>query len=114
VIVQKSVREGFGLTVTEAMWKGRPVVASAVGGIQDQIDHGLDGLLLRNPNDLRELGDTLCRVLEDTELAKRIGEAAHRRVLEHSLSVASLENWAKLVRSLLDQVGVRSQATGHA
>ena len=49
VVVQKSLVEGFGLTVTEAMWKGRPVVASKVGGIQDQITDGRDGLLVDDP-----------------------------------------------------------------
>ena len=56
VIVQKSLEEGFGLTVTEAMWKRRPVVASAVGGITDQIRDGVDGLLVHNPRDLAEFG----------------------------------------------------------
>ena len=49
VVVQKSLAEGFGLTVTEPMWKGRPVVASRVGGIQDQITHEKDGLLVTTP-----------------------------------------------------------------
>jgi trehalose synthase len=52
VIVQKSLAEGFGLTVTEAMWKACPVLASRVGGIQDQIRHGHSGLLLEDPSDL--------------------------------------------------------------
>ena len=52
VIVQKSLHEGFGLTVTEAMWKGRPIVASATGGIQDQITDGIHGLLIDDPYDL--------------------------------------------------------------
>ena len=52
VVVQKSLVEGFGLTVTEAMWKGRPVVASKVGGIQDQITDGRDGLLVDDPYDI--------------------------------------------------------------
>ena len=52
VIVQKSLAEGFGLTVAEAMWKARPVLASRVGGIQDQIRHGHSGLLLEDPSDL--------------------------------------------------------------
>src|SRR5262249_23309228 len=52
VVVQKSLQEGFGLTVTEAMWKGRPIVASAVGGIQDQIVDGQHGLLVADPTDL--------------------------------------------------------------
>src|SRR6185369_13021756 len=49
VVVQKSLHEGFGLTVAEAMWKSRPVVASAVGGIVDQIDDGIHGLLVDDP-----------------------------------------------------------------
>src|SRR5439155_13553918 len=51
IIVQKSIREGFGLTVTEGMWKERPVVASAIGGIPDQVRDGIDGILIRNPSD---------------------------------------------------------------
>ena len=54
VVVQKSIVEGFGLTVTEAMWKSRPVIATAVGGIQDQITDGRDGLLIADPHDLDE------------------------------------------------------------
>jgi trehalose synthase len=102
VIVQKSLVEGFGLTVTEAMWKTRPVVATAVGGIQDQIKDGYDGLILKDPTDLREFGALLRRVLEDDVLARRLGEAAHRRVLDWSLSITSLESWAALLRSLLE------------
>src|SRR5207302_8542163 len=49
IVVQKSIAEGFGLTVAEAMWKGRPVVASRIGGIQDQIEHGVTGILLDDP-----------------------------------------------------------------
>ena len=63
VVVQKSLVEGFGLTVTEAMWKGRPVVASRVGGIQDQITDGRDGLLVDDPHDIEEFvrGAAACR-----------------------------------------------------
>jgi trehalose synthase len=56
VIVQKSLAEGFGLTVAEAMWKARPVLASRVGGIQDQITHDRSGLLLDDPSDLAAFG----------------------------------------------------------
>ena len=59
VVVQKSLAEGFGLTVAEAMWKGRPVVASAVGGIQDQIEDGVTGVLLDDPRDLAAFGAAL-------------------------------------------------------
>jgi trehalose synthase len=101
VIVQKSLREGFGLTVTEAMWKRRPVVASAVGGIQDQIADDVDGLLLRDPRDLASFGHAVRRVLDAPAFAARLGEAAYRRVQERSLSIASLEHWAGLLRTVL-------------
>jgi trehalose synthase len=104
VIVQKSLREGFGLTVTEALWKRRPVVASAVGGIQDQIHDGVDGLLVHDPTDAHEFAQVLARVLTDDELARRLGDAGYERVRENYLSIASLEHWAELVRLLF---GVR-------
>lgn len=101
VIVQKSLHEGFGLTVTEAMWKRRPVVASAVGGIQDQIRNGVDGLLIQHPTDLGEFADLLRQVLSDKPLAMRLGEAGYERVREQYLSVTALERWAELVRQVL-------------
>ena len=67
--VQKSLAEGFGLTVVEAMWKSRPVVASAVGGIADQITDGQDGLLLDDPADLAGFGRAVHRILDDPSLA---------------------------------------------
>lgn len=102
VVVQKSLHEGFGLTVTEALWKRRPVVASAVGGIQDQIRDGVDGLLVHHPEDPAELAALLARVLDDPALAQRLGDAGYERVRENYLSVAALEHWAKLVRLLMD------------
>jgi trehalose synthase len=98
VIVQKSLQEGFGLTVTEAMWKRRPVVASAVGGIQDQIRDGVDGLLVHNPSDLVEFAGALRRVLSEDVLAQQLGDAGYRRVCDHYLSMSALEHWARLVR----------------
>jgi trehalose synthase len=98
VIVQKSLQEGFGLTVTEAMWKRRPVVASAVGGIQDQIRDGVDGLLVHHPSDLVEFARVLRRVLSDDLLAQRLGDTGYRRVCDHYLSISALEHWARLVR----------------
>jgi trehalose synthase len=80
VIVQKSLKEGFGLTVTEAMWKGRPVVATATGGILDQIEDGVTGMLLSNPLDLRAFGAAVLEMLKAPERARQIGLAAHERV----------------------------------
>ncbi len=80
VVVQKSLKEGFGLTVTEAMWKARPVVASASGGIEDQIEDGVTGVLLRNPLDLRTFAAEVGDLLANPERARAIGEAARERV----------------------------------
>ncbi len=100
VVVQKSLQEGFGLTVTEAMWKGRPVVASAVGGIQDQIEDGVHGLLLADPGDRRAFASALQRLLEDGELARRIGAAARERVRERFLGMRHLLQYARLFEIL--------------
>jgi trehalose synthase len=80
VIVQKSLKEGFGLTVTEAMWKGRPVVATATGGILDQIEDGVNGVLLKNPLDLKAFGKAIQELLEAPQRARQIGLAAHEQV----------------------------------
>jgi trehalose synthase len=85
VVVQKSLAEGFGLTVAEAMWKARPVLASRVGGIQDQLSHGHSGLLLEDPSDLAGFGGAIQRLLEDRDGARRMGEAAHRRIRQDYL-----------------------------
>jgi trehalose synthase len=101
VVVQKSLAEGFGLTVAEAMWKARPVVASAVGGIQDQISDGEDGLLVRDPHDLSAFGAAVGRLLADPPLAQRLGAAAHRTVASHFLGDRHLEQYADLVETVL-------------
>jgi trehalose synthase len=101
VVVQKSLAEGFGLTVTEAMWKARPVVASAVGGIVDQITDGQHGLLLDDPRDLAELGAALARILSDPDEAQRLGEAARERVRKEFLSDRHLEQYFELAARVL-------------
>ena len=83
VIVQKSLREGFGLTVTEAMIKGRPVVASRVGGIAAQVENGKTGLLINDPYNLDEFARVVSCVLEDRALASQLGAAAARHALDH-------------------------------
>jgi trehalose synthase len=101
VIVQKSLAEGFGLTVAEAMWKARPVVASRIGGIQDQIVHGESGLLLEDPCDLAAYGATVARLLAEPQLAQRLGHAARERVRDQFLSVRSLVDYLGVVRQAL-------------
>jgi trehalose synthase len=99
VVVQKSIAEGFGLTVAEALWKGRPVVASAVGGIQDQIVDGVTGLLV-DPRDPAAFGHAVCRLLEDPDLAARLGAAAHEGVRDASLEHRHLRQWVELIECL--------------
>ena len=101
VIVQKSLAEGFGLTVAEAMWKARPVVASRIGGIQDQIVHGETGLLLDDPRDLAAYGAAVTGLLSDPERAKHMGARARERVRDRFLSVRSLLDYLELTRRLL-------------
>ena len=96
VVVQKSLAEGFGLTVTEGMWKARPVVASAVGGITEQIEHEREGLLLDDPHDLVEFGAAVERLLSDRVLAARLGAAARQRVLDEFLGDRHLEQYGAL------------------
>nr|WP_260859537.1 glycosyltransferase [Streptomyces cupreus] len=102
VVVQKSLAEGFGLTVTEAMWKARPVLASAVGGIADQIDDEHEGLLVTDPHDHAAVGRQLSRLLADPALAARLGTAARRRVHGDFLPDRHLLQWARAVRDLID------------
>ena len=102
VVVQKSLAEGFGLTVTEPMWKGKPVVASAVGGIRDQIDHGVSGLLLDNPRDGAELAAALSSLLADAERCASMGRAAHLRVRDHYLADRHLIQYVELFAQLID------------
>ena len=101
VVTQKSLAEGFGLTVAEAMWKARPVVASAVGGIQDQIDDGVDGVLLADPRDLAAFGAAVERLLADPGEARRLGAAARARVVDEFLGDRHLQRWADLLGGLV-------------
>lgn len=100
VIVQKSLREGFGLTVTEAMWKARPVVASRVGGIQDQIVDGVHGVLIDDATDAGAFAAALGHVLNDHPLATRLGMAARQPVREEYLGVQHLLRYAALLERL--------------
>lgn len=96
VVVQKSLAEGFGLTVAEAMWKGRPVVASGIGGIQDQIEHERSGILLDDPTDLAAYGKAVAGLLDNPGRARQMGEAAQERVRMHFLNDRHLEQYVEL------------------
>ena len=103
VVVQKSIAEGFGLTVAEGMWKARAVVASRIGGIQDQIVDGETGILLDDPTDVEAYGAATRGLLEDPERAHRIGLAAQARVRDEFLAVRSLLQYLTLIEKLLNR-----------
>jgi trehalose synthase len=100
VVCQKSLAEGFGLTVAEGMWKGSAVVGSAVGGINDQIVEGT-GVLLPDPRDLAGFGRAVRGLLDDPRETRRIGAAAHRHVREQFVGDLHLLRYAELFGTLL-------------
>ncbi|GAB1640334.1 glycosyltransferase [Krasilnikovia sp. MM14-A1259] len=102
VVTQKSLAEGFGLTVAEAMWKGRPVLASTVGGIPDQITEGA-GVLVPDATDLASFGAALRGLLADASARQRIGAAAHERVRAAFVGDKHLLRYAELLTALLSR-----------
>jgi trehalose synthase len=100
IVVQKSLAEGFGLTVTEAMWKAKPLIASAVGGIQDQISSEHTGVLLSDPANPAEFAAALRRLLYNDLAQARLGRAGRARVLEHYLDDRQLIQTGDLLESL--------------
>ena len=101
LVVQKSLAEGFGLTVAEAMWKTRAVTASRIGGIQDQIESGRSGILLDDPRDLAAFGAAVTGLLRDPERSMAMGVAAHQRVRDKFLGPHSLLSYLELLGRLL-------------
>jgi trehalose synthase len=102
VVVQKSLAEGFGLTVTEAMWKSRPVVASGIGGIQEQIIDGHSGVLIPDPTDLGAFGQAVRSLLEDPARAEAVGAAARARARDLFLGPRHLLQYLDLFIRLLE------------
>jgi trehalose synthase len=100
VVVQKSLAEGFGLTVAEAMWKARPVVASGVGGIRDQVVDGETGILLDDPEDLAAFGEAVTGLLGEPDVAEWIGQRARRRVRDAFLGPRHLMQYLDLFSTL--------------
>ncbi len=103
VVVQKSLAEGFGLTVSEAMWKQRPVVASRIGGIRDQIEDGRSGVLLSDPRDLEQAGAAITELLADGARAEEMGLAAQRRVQQQFLGPHHLGRYFEVIHRVGSQ-----------
>ena len=100
VVVKKSLQEGFGLGVAEAMWKRRPVVASDVGGHRVQIEHGVSGVLVPDARNLPRFGRAIADLLADPERRRRLGEAAHERVRTRFLPDRHMAAWMRLLADL--------------
>jgi trehalose synthase len=101
IVVQKSLAEGFGLTVSEAMFKRRPVIGSAVGGIADQIVDGESGVLLPDPSDLSAFTANLANLLGDGMRLAAMGDRARERVVDRFLPDTQLASWSALISNVL-------------
>ena len=97
VVVQKSLREGFGLVVAEGMWKGKPVVGGDVGGIRLQIRDGVDGYLV---DGVQACAARIVELLADPELRRQMGQAGRERVRERFLSLREIEDTLALIEKL--------------
>lgn len=91
IVVQNSLQEGFGLTATEAMWKGTPVLGTEACGLRQQIRDGLDGRLIRNPEDPSEIADKLGEMLSDAAERERLSRNGQRRVFTEFLVFTQVE-----------------------
>lgn len=96
VVLQKSIREGFGLTVTEAMWKGTPVIGGRVGGIKHQIEDGVNGFLV---DSVEKAAERIVQVVKDGKLREQMGKRAKERVRQRFLMTRLLEDWLDLIGS---------------
>ncbi|MCW5745086.1 MAG: glycosyltransferase [Alphaproteobacteria bacterium] len=96
VVLQKSTREGFGLTVTEAMWKGTPVIGGKVGGIRHQIEDGVNGFLV---DSVEQAAARIVQVVSNPDLRRKLGEKARETVRARFLMTRLMEDWLDLIGS---------------
>ncbi|OCC24226.1 glycosyl transferase family 1 [Croceicoccus estronivorus] len=109
VVLQKSIREGFGLTVTEAMWKGTVVIGGNVGGIRHQIEDNVNGFLV---DSVEEAASQIVRVLKDHDLRARIGREARETVRSRFLMTRLMEDWLDLFGAFEPHFSLTGK-TGH-
>ncbi|MDP3991827.1 MAG: glycosyltransferase [Candidatus Colwellbacteria bacterium] len=98
IVLQKSIREGFGLTATEALWKGKPVIAGNVGGLALQIDNPHNGILVEKSTTAAE---AIVKLFNDKSFAAELGREAHKSVLKNYLITRLLRDHHRLYRSLI-------------
>jgi len=106
VIVQKSLREGFGLTATEAMWKGTPVVAGRCGGLKHQIEDGVNGYLVNTPD---EAAARIVELLQDPDRRATLGKQARQIVEDRFLLTRKVEQYLDLYGAFETKFAINSQ-----
>ena len=97
IIIQKSIKEGFGLTVTEALWKGIPVIGGDVGGIRLQIEDGVNGFLVKS---IEQTAEKILYLLNNPKIAKKMGNQGREKVKSEFLLVQHLEKYLDLFKSI--------------
>ncbi|TMA13108.1 MAG: glycosyltransferase [Deltaproteobacteria bacterium] len=107
VVLQKSIREGFGLTVAEAMWKGTPVIGGNVGGIRYQIEDGVNGFLVSS---VEEAAKRIVQLTRDEKLRRQMGKRARETVRERFLLTRLLEQYLDLFNSFETGHRLRNQS----
>jgi trehalose synthase len=107
IVVQKSIKEGFGLTVTEALWKGKPTIAGSVGGIPNQIIHKLTGVLVHS---VEGCAFQIRYLLTHPDFARRIGASGREHVKENFLMTTNVKRWLLLFRILEESKAARGAA----
>jgi trehalose synthase len=110
VVVQKSIREGFGLVVSESLWKGTPVVAGRAGGIPMQMPEGVGGLLV---DSVEQCATAMLKLLGDRELAEQLGESGREHVREHFLLPRLLNEELQLLSTLDGVAGAHPAGARH-
>lgn len=101
VILQKSLAEGFGLSVAEAMWKERPVIAAKIGGMKDQIIDGESGVLIDDPRNLAAFGNAITALLGDPDRRRKLGAAAKERVQQRYLTPSHVARYLELIEKVV-------------
>lgn len=101
VVVQNSIREGFGLTAAEAMWKRSPMLTSSACGLRQQVRHGIDGCVVDDPSDPAQVADGLQALLVDRTLRARYARSAQRRVHDEFLVFTQVRRWLRVLAGLV-------------
>jgi trehalose synthase len=110
LVVQNSIREGFGLTVTEAMYKRLPVLASRAAGPRSQVEHGVHGWLIEDQLDPEGLADSIDHAMRDRIEAHSLAEAAQLRAHREFLVFRQAERWLEAMAASVERERIRVRA----